>query len=259
MNRTTLDFLIPMLPFTHFSDFNILVINQTSEDKILKSDYPGVRVINSYDKGLTKSRNLALDNAIGELCVITDDDVIFNQDFEGVIVKTFNENKTAALISFRVQTPQGELFRKYPSHRKSNLTTIDMLHIMSVEMVLNKKLVGDTRFNENFGLGSKFVMGEEAIFVNELRKKNKVIVIEPSVIVIHPQFTTDHKVTVKEKYYIQGAFFTTLFGERYFLWILLKLFFDLKQHKIKFHELKKAAKAAFNGRKDIQTIHENIN
>ena len=35
MNRNSLDFLIPMFPFCHFSNFPILIVNQTHENKLL--------------------------------------------------------------------------------------------------------------------------------------------------------------------------------------------------------------------------------
>ena len=60
MNRDSLDFLIPMFSYSHFSNFSILIINQTQSERILTSAYSNVRVINSFEKGLSKRRNLAL-------------------------------------------------------------------------------------------------------------------------------------------------------------------------------------------------------
>ena len=117
MNRNSLDFLEPMFA-SHFSNYNILIINQTTKGSLLVSHYPTVRVINFYDKGLTKSRNIALKNAIGKLCIITHDDVVFKSDFQEKILKAFNENKEAALISFRTEKPDGSLFKKYPAKKK---------------------------------------------------------------------------------------------------------------------------------------------
>lgn len=256
MNRDSLDFLASMFPFIHFSQFNILVINQTSESKILKSDYPSVRVINSFEKGLSKSRNLALSNAKGVLLLITDDDVIFEPDFADKIITAYNNSSEAALISFRVKTPQGKLFKKYPGSRVKNPGYMQFFNIMSVEMVINKKHLGDVKFDECFGLGSKFPMGEEAVFINELYSKKRLIVMEPETIVIHPEITTNSKVSVQEKYYIQGAFYTRLFGSKYYKWLLLKIVFDLKQQKIKLAEINTAFKYARLGSKDLLSLHE---
>ena len=60
MNRDNPDFLLPMFPFAHFSDFNILIVNQTVPGKELASGYPNVRVLNVFERGLSRSRNLAM-------------------------------------------------------------------------------------------------------------------------------------------------------------------------------------------------------
>ena len=82
MNRDNLDFLIPMFPSANFADFTILIVNQTTEKKLMNSDFPNLKVINSFEKGLSKSRNLALKNATKKILLIADDDVIYLPDFE---------------------------------------------------------------------------------------------------------------------------------------------------------------------------------
>ncbi|NDI99871.1 glycosyltransferase family 2 protein [Flavobacterium sp. LaA7.5] len=261
MNRNSTDFLIPMFPFAHYTDFNILVINQTTPDNIIRSDYNSVKVINVFEKGLSKSRNLALDNAKSSLCVVADDDVVFKPDFEDNILNAFNAEPDAALISFRTETALGKLYKKYPEYRKTDLKPIDCLNIMSVEMVINKPVIDqhNIRFDERFGLGAKFEMGEEAVFINELYKNKLKIVKEPKVMVAHTEDTTHTKMNLSDKYYVQGALFTALFNKNYLLWVFLKILFELKQHKIKINQVHQAIRFAIAGRKDFLDIHENHN
>ena len=212
MNRQSLDFLVPMFPMQHFSEFTILVINQTTQDAMITSHYPRVRVINVFEKGLSKSRNLALTNAMGKLCVITDDDVVFKADFCNHIINAFNENATAALISFRVEKAPGVLYKKYPEGRLTATNMGNRLNIMSIEMVVNRNIVQQHKiqFNENFGLGAQFCMGEEVLFINRIYEKGLKITIEPRVIAMHFADDTDARIGVWDKYYVQGAMFTAL-------------------------------------------------
>ena len=76
-NRTSLDFLLKMFPDHNFKDFKILIVNQTIKGQDLTSNSDAIRVINSYEKGLSKSRNLALQNASCNIALISDDDVIY--------------------------------------------------------------------------------------------------------------------------------------------------------------------------------------
>lgn len=254
MNRSSLDFLKSMFP-SHFSDYSILIINQTTQDNLLQSDYPNVRVINSFEKGLSKSRNLALQNAKGKLCVIADDDIEYKNDFQVKILKVFNENPDAAIASFRVEKPDGTLFKKYSVTGLINPYILQLLNIMSVEMVLNKTVLQDkVKFDERFGLGAQFTMGEEGVFINSLLKQGFKIIIEPEVLLQHPEEHTNLKISVSEKYYVQGAFIYKIFHNNYFIWLFVKIFFDLKQGKIKFGDIKTALKAAAKGKKDLNQL-----
>jgi len=251
MNRQSLDFLEPMFPFAHYSDYNILIVNQTDDATLLTSPYPNVRVINAFKKGLAKSRNVALQNAKGTLCVITDDDIVFEPDFANSICNAYNDNPNAALITFRILNDSGQLYKKYPVSRQPASTVLKRLSIMSVEMVVNRKkiLSSGILFNENFGLGALFTMGEEAIFTHELHQKKNLIVMEPIVIARHNAVDTHSRVNIRQKYYVQGAIFTAIFKNNYFIWVFLKLLYELKSGDVLIWQVPKALKAALKGRK----------
>ncbi|MBP6183226.1 glycosyltransferase family A protein, partial [Flavobacterium sp.] len=131
MNRKSLDFLIPMFPFCHFSEFSILIINQTQENNLLDSAFPTVRVINSFEKGLSRSRNLALKNANGKIVLIADDDVVYKKDFDSAIVQAHNQYDNKTVISFCIERPNGLLFKKYLQKAKMNLSLIELFNVLS--------------------------------------------------------------------------------------------------------------------------------
>jgi len=256
MNQDSLDFLVPMFPFLHFSNFRILIINQTQVGKELVSIYPNVRIINSFEKDLSKSRNLALENAQGKILVIADDDVIYQQGFVAKIINAYNQFPDAAAINFCAVKSDGSLIKNYPKHSKKNLNAFDIFNTSSIEMTLNKAILDKTkiRFDENFGLGAMFEMGEEAIFLFDLKSKKQQLVFEPKVIVKHPELTSSAKKSIEEKYYIQGALYTRIFKSNYIYWIFVKLFFDLKQRKIRFGEFKSALKSSKKGHQKFEKL-----
>lgn len=260
MNQDSLDFLVPMFPYSHFSAFSVLIINQTQKEKILNSDYSNVRVINSFEKGLSKSRNLALENALGKILVIADDDVVYQEGFITKITDAYNKFPAAAVIQFSAVNSNGDLIKKYPSNSKVNLNSFDILNVSSIEMTLNKTIIDASkiRFDENFGLGAVFEMGEEAVFLSDLKAKNKQLVFDPQVIVKHKDSTSSEKKNITDKYYIQGALFSRIFKKKYIIWLFIKVFFDLKQNKINFRNIKTVLKSAKNGHEKFErTRHEN--
>ena len=261
MNRQSLDFLEPMFPFAHYSGYDILVVNQTDASALLTSPYPNVRIINAFEKGLAKSRNVALQNAKGALCLITDDDIVFEPDFANTICNAYNDNPNAALITFRILNGSGQLYKKYPVSRQPSATALKRLSIMSVEMVVNRKKILDSKvlFNENFGLGAQFTMGEEAIFTHELHQQKALIVMEPVVIARHDAVDTHARVNIGQKYYVQGALFTAIFKNNYFIWVFLKLLYELKSGDVLIWQVPKALKAARKGCNDFNILHEKNN
>lgn len=256
MNRNSLDFLIPMFPFCHFSTFSILIINQTQENNLLISDFSSVRVINSFEKGLSKSRNLGLKNAAGKIVLIADDDEVFKKDFDSIITNSYNAYPEATGISFSIEKPDGTSLKKYTAIPKVYPNQLDLFNIISIEISLNKALFDllNLNFDEDFGLGSRFVMGEEAIFLSDIKNKNGQFVIVPKVIAIHPEISTDDKLNLEQRYYVQGAFLTKVLKRSYLMGIFLKLFFDVKQNKIKINQIITAFKSADKGRNDFLQI-----
>jgi len=256
MDRNSLDFLIPMFPFSHFSDFSILIINQTQEKKLLVSDFPSVRVINSFEKGLSKSRNLALKNALGKIVLIADDDVVYKKDFEVKIVQAYNQHKNKAVISFCIEKPNGLLFKKYLPSAKMNLGSLELFNVLSVEISINKSIfdaLGVT-FDENFGLGSTFEMGEEAVFLSDIKNKNQQIAFVPSVIATHPEISSTDKFDFAQRYYIQGAFLSRVLKTDYFMGLATKLFFDIKQKKLNLNQIPAAMINANQGKMDYSKL-----
>lgn len=256
MNKVSLDFLKPMFPFSSFANFSILIINQTEKDKILVSDYPNIRVINSFEKGLSKSRNLALDNTIGKIIIIADDDVVYQNDFVSKILTAFNKFQHATVINFCAINQNGTFLKKYPTYSKKQLNTFDVFNVGSIEMTINKERLDSIgiRFDENFGLGASFEMGEEAIFLFDLENKKQQISFENQILVKHKGMTTSDKKGMNERYYIHGAVLTRVLKNNYTYWLFLKLFFDLKQNKIKLSTIFKALNSAKKGRKIMESI-----
>jgi glycosyltransferase involved in cell wall biosynthesis len=241
MNRDNFDFLIPMFPFANYWDFSLVIVNQT-KGNLLVSSFENVKVINSPEFGLSKSRNIALANATKDLLVIADDDVIFKSDFELKITRAFNHFKNPAMVKFCSEKVENMEMHTDQKLRKNTLNWLDILNTISIEIVVNRGHVSakKIRFDERFGLGSTFGAGEEQVFLAQLKEAEMELCFEPEILVLHPQDTSTAKLSIKQKYYIQGAVLSTIFQKTYPFWFVLKVFFDWKQGTIKRREIKLA-------------------
>lgn len=252
MNRDNFDFLNSMFPFAKYWDFSLVIVNQTKGSPLV-SQHENVKVINSQEIGLSKSRNLALANATKELLIITDDDVIFKSDFEYKITTAFNHFQNPAMVKFCSEKSENVLSQKYPKCRKVSLNWFEIMNTKSIEIVINRTKIKKSNllFDERFGLGSKFRAGEEQVFLASIKNADLKLCFEPEVLNLHSQPTTTHKISIEQKYYIQGAVLTAVFPSFYRFWMLLKVFFDWKQRKLSTKEFKLAFQNFKSGRADF--------
>ena len=251
MNRDNFDFLTPMFPFAKYWDFSLVIVNQTKGSPLV-SQHENVKVINSQEIGLSKSRNLALANATKELLVITDDDVIFKSDFEYKITTAFNHFQNPTLVKFNFGNDSKKTSQPILK-RKTKLNWFDILQTKSIEIVLNKIQIqkNNLSFDERFGLGSQFGAGEEQVFLASIQKTGLSLCFEPQVLVTHTPLSTTDKISIEQKYYIQGAVMSAIFQSSYPIWFFLKVFFDWKQGKLSLKEFKLANREFKKGRTDF--------
>jgi GT2 family glycosyltransferase len=251
MNRTNLDFLKPMFAFSDSAQFKLIIINQTTEKTLLFSDNEQIKVYNQLEYGLSKSRNAALQKASEELIIFTDDDVVFQQNFENKLLRAFNSHLLHDGFRFQYLTGKGRLAKKYPKHFENQLSNLEILNSASVELAFKRKSIqkGQLQFDTRFGLGAAFPMGEEAIFVADAIKKGLKIGFFPEVIVEHIHPSTGYKTDSHTLYFIQSALLYRIFPKMYLFWIFLILFFDLKQNKIQLKNVIKLLIQACKGKK----------
>lgn len=238
MNRTSLSFLEDVFQNENISECNILIINQTSKNNLLKSDLENIRVINSFEKGLSKSRNLALQHAEGDICLIADDDITYKPGFKNSILSAFDKYQEADVITFQMVDNFGGLYCDYQDiliHNKKTLYTT----VNSVVIALKRtSLLGNKVFyNEHFGLGGKFQTADEYVFLRNALKSNLNIYFEPKIILSHNYYSSGKAVASDRIIYALGALFYKYSGSLAYLRLYKYLYLMLKMKEIKVNEI----------------------
>ena len=127
MLREDLSFLDEIFKYNDINDFHVLIINQTTEDKILKSDNPKIKVINSLEFGVPKSRNLAITNASKDICLMADDDIVYKSNLYMTITEAYKNSPKVSMISFEAVDEQEKPYAIYGqagAHNKQSLKYI---------------------------------------------------------------------------------------------------------------------------------------
>jgi glycosyltransferase involved in cell wall biosynthesis len=224
-----------------------LVINQSKESKLV-SDFENVRVINVNEKGLSKSRNLAIENASKKICLVADDDVVYYSNFENQIIYAFNQNPEASIITFNHQR-QGVDKPQNSCQKIFNHTLKTIWNVNSIEIAFKIKDIKENNihFDENFGLGSYFETAEEYLFLMDAIKLRLSGLFCPSVIVSHPLISSGENQGSDEILFARAALFYKAKGNLVYIWLLKYVFFLFRNNYINCNECMKKYKMGLSG------------
>ena len=161
-----------------------VVINQCDrqcERTVEKNTSAGpvsVKYIETVERGLSKSRNMAIRNASDDVCMLCDNDVEYADDYDRIVNRAFAMYDADVIVFFIKRPERSEPVFKRP--RKMGYLSV--LKIFSPEIAFRRKSIEGMKFNELFGAGAKYFMGEENLFLYECLKRGKKIVYVPEMI-----------------------------------------------------------------------------
>ena len=147
--------------FHEYEDISLKVISLYDDNNIL------IRRIDSFSPGLSKSRNLAIKNALGSVCLLCDDDEVLVDGYESIILKCYQKYKDADIICFHVMNLPSRL-KQTPQH----LNQWTVLRIASVQISFRRESIlrSGILFDELLGAGTGNGAGEEIKFLRDCVK-----------------------------------------------------------------------------------------
>ena len=154
------------------------IINQCGQDGVRM--HGGIPVVDSSQRGLARSRNLALDKAQAEFIWLCDDDVAIAPDAEKTILSAFEEHPEADAIAFNVTSltpdrPQRPIVAEH-SLKLSNSMRYPTYRFVYRLAALKK---AGLRFDERFGSGSVYTSGEDSLFTAACLKAGLKLIAMP--------------------------------------------------------------------------------
>ena len=196
-----------------------VVVNQCNSDGKTLLKYKGYDIlwIDSTERGLSRSRNMALKNADGEICILCDDDEKMTEGYPELINKAFCTLKKADIVVFNIKRV-GCCEQRYSSSEKifkvpervGYLKTYGSVHISFRRRKIVDNKIG---FNENFGTGSGlYSNAEDAIFCMECHRKKLGMYTYPGIIGEVVFGTSTWFTGYNEKYFYDvGAYLSVVF------------------------------------------------
>lgn len=156
-----------------------LIINQCDEDSEAQTTLPGgnvVRCINTTERGLSRSRNMAIRNADAEICLLADDDEIFEDDVAGIVVGAFEENPKADVILFNVSNTNYK-----PYSKKMRISYRRAMSGGSLRIAFKRRAILQTgiAFDVEMGSGTGYGACEEVKFLFDCKRRGLEVLAVP--------------------------------------------------------------------------------
>lgn len=169
---------------------DVVVVNQCDRDEIQEFDFTNrmgnschAKIVNTTQRGLSRSRNMAIENAWGDICLLCDDDEKLEDDYEKIIKEAYKHQTDRSVILFIVERKDLPKGKKYPDNeRKVDFKQI--LQSSSVQVTFKRDIIREKniQFDILLGSGSGNGGGEDNKFLIDARKANLGIYYVPQII-----------------------------------------------------------------------------
>lgn len=227
---------------------DVLVINQCDVNSVQKwvENAQTIRMISTTERGLSRSRNMALAHANGDICLFCDNDEYFYPGYAQIVLETFWRLSDADIILFD--------FDNLSHHFRGGerqLRYFELLHAISCQIAFRKEMVDKAAifFNPFMGAGSGNGAQEENKFLMDCYKKGLKIYYVPKKIgrIIDTE-STWFKGFDEDFFFQRGGATRRLLGLP--LSVLYAIYYTVRKRNLYSHELSQK-KAFFSTLKGV--------
>lgn len=217
---------------------DLLIINQCDKEEYQEIVVDGHlwRMISTTERGLSKSRNMALYHAKGDICLFCDDDETMADGYTEILFNAFTEIPDATGIVFnlnRINYTMKKSYYRIATVRKAPLYRAYGSPMLAIKVESIKEL--HISFNEKFGSGTPWGGGEDSLFEHDIRKKGMKIYEYPAEIAT-VDYSNESKWFhgyTKQYFYNLGGYQQCLYKNNFMLKFLWRVYNCYKLRKEK--------------------------
>ena len=137
------------------------------------------RMFCTKQRGLTKSRNMAIEKSNADICLICDDDEVFVEGYEEIILGAYRKYPDADVIAFKVIDPRSK--RSSLADKTIRLRFPKTMKISSWQISFRRQslISKGIRFDERMGAGTGNGAEEELKFLTDCERASLVMYYVP--------------------------------------------------------------------------------
>lgn len=168
--------------FNKFKSMNLqtdaILANQTDRNEYAETRIDGcnVKLISTTTRGTSRNRNIAMaySNQKTEIFILADDDLIFVDGYEQLVLEEFEKHPEAEAIKFNLHDLSDtrkismKQIQKFEKATRRNMSSSGVWGVAIKRVALNRF---NLKFREDFGPGTENYCGEDTIFLMNMIDK----------------------------------------------------------------------------------------
>lgn len=184
---------------------DVLMVNQCDEDAVREytNENRLTRMISTTQRGLTKSRNMAIQNARGDICLLCDDDEQFAPGYEEKLLQAYQQLPQADVLIVKI----GGRPASFPDEiRRIRFPQTMKVASWQISFRRESLLRAGVRFDELLGAGSGNGAEEEMKFLQDCQKAGLKIYYAPvEIATVHHSQSTWFEGFTEHFFYQRGG------------------------------------------------------
>lgn len=130
-----------------------------------------VKCFSLAERGVGLSRNTAMMRADAEICLFSDEDIVFHPDYEEKIISAFEKNPAADVITFNVKADASRA--TYRNREKKRIRWYNYGRYPTYAAAARTESLkrANVSFSLLFGGGARYSNGEDSLFFHDCLKK----------------------------------------------------------------------------------------
>lgn len=191
----------------------LLVVVQNNDESSYIIEEPTAKLVEMKSLGVAKSRNAAIQRARGKYLHFADDDIVASESGITETIEYLEANPECAIVLAQAKDETGALRKAYAS-KITPLRLSNSARAATYEMVIRLDAIREAGilFDERFGAGAEFYLGDEYIFISDALSAGLKGVHLPVVIATHPTESSGSRWGSEMDLAVRAEVFNRVFG-----------------------------------------------
>lgn len=162
-------------------DSDAVVINQCDRlgaEELEYNDH-NVRFFSFPDRGVGRSRNEAILRADGDICLFSDEDIVYEAGYAQAVEREFENQPAADMILFNIEIDEARRTYHIGGRKRVHWYNCGRYGAVSFAVKRESLLASGVTFSLLFGGGARYSNGEDSLFLKEFIKKGYKVYTAP--------------------------------------------------------------------------------